>query len=204
MFMARGDIGKSLLLLLLILIISAGGLLWFDYLNVIDIKTTLAPVYRRLGLGARSQDAVPSGENLNLDAERLAVRLETLGLREMEIRKQEEELKTLQAQIEQMSAELEDRQKGLDEREKSMNALDEQAASYERNIEQSARYLNSMPPKNAVAIIEAMDDQEAIDIMRKVDEIAASEGAASIVSYWFSLLPPARAAEIQRKMNIRP
>jgi flagellar protein FlbB len=202
--MKGGDIGKSLLLLLLILVISAGGLVWFDYLNVIDIKTVLAPVYRRLGLGARSQSAAPAGEMLNLDAERLAVRLETLDLREMDMKKQEEEIQARQALVEQMSAELEDRQKGLDERENSMNALAEQTASRDRNIEQSARYLNGMPPKNAVAIIAAMDDQQAIAVMRKVDEIAQAEGAASIVSYWFSLLPPERAAEIQRKMSIRP
>ena len=36
------------------------------------------------------------------------------------------------------------------------------------------------------------------------EEIAAAEGAASIVSYWLSQLPPARAAEIQRKMSMRP
>jgi flagellar protein FlbB len=202
--MAHGDIGKSLLLLLLILIISAGGLLWFDYLNVIDIKTTLAPVYRRLGLGGRTQSTATQNEFLNLDAERLAVRLETLDLREMEMKKQEDEIKTRQAQIEQMSAELEDRQKGLDERENSMNAISEQLSARERNIEQSARYLNGMPPQNAVAIIGAMDDQDAIDVMRKVEEIAQAEGAASIVSYWLSLMPPERAAEIQRKMSIRP
>jgi flagellar protein FlbB len=202
--MNGGDIGRSLLLLLLIIVISAGGLIWFDYLDVIDIKTTLAPVYQRLGLGARTQKAAPKGELLNLDAERLAIRLETLDMREMDMRKQEEEIKTRQALIEQMSAELEDRQKGLDERESSMNALAEQASSRERNIDQTARYLNGMPPMNAVAIIEAMDDQQAIDVIRKVEEIAQAEGAASIVSYWFSLLPPARAAEIQRKMSIRP
>jgi flagellar protein FlbB len=202
--MKGGDIGRSLLLLLLILVISAGGLVWFDYLNVIDIKTVLAPVYRRLGLGARSQATAPKGEMLNLDAERLAVRLETLDLLEMDMKKQEEDIQARQALVEQMSAELEDRQKGLDERESSMNALAEQTASRERNIEQSARYLNGMPPQNAVAIIEAMDDQQAIAVMRKVEEIAQAEGAASIVSYWFSLLPPDRAAEIQRKMSIRP
>jgi flagellar protein FlbB len=202
--MAKGDLGRSLLLLLLILIISAGGLLWFDYLNVIDIKTTLAPIYQRLGLGGRTQTAVPKGELLNLDAERLAVRLETLDLREMEMRKQEDDIKVRLSEIEQMSAELEDRQKSLDDRENSMNAVSEQLTARERNIEQSARYLNGMPPQNAVAIIQSMDDQDAIDVMRKVEEIAQAEGAASIVSYWLSLLPPERAAEIQRKMSIRP
>ncbi|MDR1362691.1 MAG: flagellar protein FlbB [Spirochaetaceae bacterium] len=202
--MARGDVGRSVLLLVIIILISAGGLLWFDYLNVIDIKTFLAPVYQRLGLEARSQTPLPKGEMLNLDAERLAVRLETLDLREMEMKKQENDIQARQSQIEQMSAELEDRQKGLDEREKSMDALTDELTSRERNVEQIARYLNGMPPQNAVAIIEAMDDQSAIDVIRKVEEIAQAEGAASIVSYWFSLLPADRAAEIQRKMSIRP
>jgi flagellar protein FlbB len=202
--MARGDIGKSILLLLLIVIISAGGLVWFDYLGVIDVKTMLAPIYQRLGLQARTQKPVADGEMLNLDAERLAVRLETLDLREMEMKKLEDGIKTRQSQIEQMAAELEDRQKGLDERENSMNAVSEQINSRERNIDQSARYLNGMPPQNAVAIIAAMDDQDAIDVMRKVEEIAQAEGGASIVSYWLSLLPPERAAELQRKMSIRP
>ncbi|MDR0663548.1 MAG: flagellar protein FlbB [Spirochaetaceae bacterium] len=202
--MAKGDIGRSLLLLLLILVISAGGLLWFDYLNVIDIKTTLAPVYQRLGLVGRTQVPVSKGELLNLDAERLAVRLETLDLREMEMKKQEDEISVRLAEIEQMSAELEDRQKSLDDRENSMNAVSEQLTARERNIEQSARYLNGMQPDNAVAIIQSMDDQDAIDVMRKVEEIAQAEGVASIVSYWLSRLPPERAAEIQRKMSIRP
>ncbi|MDR0409469.1 MAG: flagellar protein FlbB [Spirochaetaceae bacterium] len=202
--MARGDVGRSLLLLFLIVLISAGGLLWFDYLNVIDMKTILAPVYRRLGLEARTQSAAPKGEMLNLDAERLAVRLETLDLREMEMKKQEDEIQTRMAQIEQMSAELEDRQKGLDERENSMDASATEMSARDRNVDQIARYLNGMPPQNAVAIIEAMDDQAAIDVIRKVEEIAQAEGAASIVSFWFSLLPPERAAEIQRKMSIRP
>jgi flagellar protein FlbB len=202
--MAKGDLGRSLLLLLLILIISAGGLIWFDYLNVIDIKTTLAPIYQRLGLSARTPQTVPKGEALNLDAERLAVRLETLDLREMEMKKQEDEIKVRQAQVEQMAAELEDRQRALEDQETSMNAASEQLSARDRNIEQSARYLNGMPPQNAVAIIQAMDDQDAIDVMRKVEEIAQAEGAASIVSFWLSLLPPERAAEIQRKMSIRP
>jgi flagellar protein FlbB len=36
------------------------------------------------------------------------------------------------------------------------------------------------------------------------EEIAQREGTTSIVSYWLSLLPPERAAELQRKMTTRP
>jgi flagellar protein FlbB len=62
-----------------------------------------------------------------------------------------------------------------------------------------------MPPQDAVAIVASMDDQDAIDVFRKLEEIAAAEGSASIVSYWLSILPDRqRAAELLRKMSARP
>jgi flagellar protein FlbB len=107
-------------------------------------------------------------------------------------------------EIEQMAQDLVDRQKALDERENSFNAMTEDADIRSRNIEQNARYLTGMPPDNAVAIIAAMSDQDAIDVFRKTEEIAQAEGTTSIVSYWLSLMPSDRAAELQRKMAGRP
>ena len=61
-----------------------------------------------------------------------------------------------------------------------------------------------MQPANAVEIINRMNDQDAIDVLRKTEEIAQTEGTASIVYYWLSLMPPDRAAELQSKMAGRP
>jgi flagellar protein FlbB len=61
-----------------------------------------------------------------------------------------------------------------------------------------------MPPQNAVGILAALDDQDAIDVLRKTEEIARAEGTTSVVAYWLSLMDPARAAELQRKMAGRP
>lgn len=195
---------RSLLLLLLIAVVCAGGLLWFDYLNVIDIKTVLAPIYKLIGLEGRSQGPSSSDEFINIDAERLAVRLEALDLHEMEITKRNDEISGKESELEQKAAELEDRQKGLDEREQSLNAFEDAKKIRDRNIDQIARYLNGMPPQNAVNTLLAMDDQQAIDVIRKTEEIAQAEGTASIVSFWFSLMPAQRAADIQRKMVERP
>jgi flagellar protein FlbB len=192
------------LLLLLIAILAGGGLVWFDYLNVIDAKAILSPVYRLIGLESRSQGETGEEEFLSLDAERLAIRLEALELRNREMEKKEQEILSRQGEIEQMAQELEERQKALDERENSFNDLTEDAEIRSRNVEQNARYLNGMPPERAVDIITAMNDQDAIDVLRKTEEIAQAEGASSIVSYWLSLMPPQRAAELQRKMAGRP
>jgi len=200
-------IGKTLLLLLLVIILAAGGLVWFDYLNVIDAKDLLAPVYKHIpfiqGEG-RTQPKIPPDEILNLDTERLAIRLQAIELRKMEMDTRQSDLDNRYGEIEQMAQELEERQNALDERENSLRAQRLDAENKDRNVEQNARYLTGMPPQNAVGIIAALDDQDAIDVIRKTEEIARTEGTTSIVSFWFSLMEPARAAELQRKMAGRP
>jgi flagellar protein FlbB len=197
-------LGKILILLILIAALAGGGVLWFDYLNVIDAKAVLAPLYRLIGLEPRSQAAQGEDELLSLDAERLAVRLEAQELRSMELDQREADLLTRRGEIEQMAEELEERQKALDERENSINAQAQDAEDKQRNVEQYARYLNGMPPERAVGIITAMNDQDAIDVLRMTETIAQAEGTNSIVAYWLSLMPSERAVELQRKMTGRP
>lgn len=185
--------------------IAAGGLVWFDYLNVIDVKTVLSPVYKLLGLNRRTQKGAEKGVMINLDSERLAVLIEGLDLRNAELDKVESSLKTQKDEIAQMAAELEDRQKNLDDRENSLNAAKSAQEAKDESVEQFASYLTNMPPDAAVRIITAMDDQEIIDLFKKVEEIAAREGTASMVSVWLmnENMPPPRAAEISRKMSGR-
>jgi len=200
-------IGKAIVLLLLIIILSVGGIIWFDYLNLIDAKSVLAPYYKYIpflpGEG-RKQPKKIDEDLLNLDAERLSVRLEQIDLLKMEIDTKNKDLDNRYGEITQMAQELEERQNALDEREKSLRAQQQDAENKDKNVEQNARYLTGMPPQNAVGIIAKLDDQAAIDVLRKTEEIAKAEGTSSIVSYWFSLMDPGRAAELQRKMAGRP
>jgi len=201
-------LGRVIVLLLLIGILAIGGILWFDYLNVIDAKSVLAPVYKYVpfipGGGRTQPKTVTPDDPINLDAERLAVRLESLEFQRMEMDVLQRGIDTRQGEINQMAQELEERQKALEEWENTLKATVADAENKNRNVEQNARYLSGMPPQNAVNIIAAMDDQGAIDVLRKTEEIAQAEGTASIVSYWFSLMDPARAAVLQRKMAGRP
>jgi len=200
-------VGRTIILFLLVVLLTVGGVFWFDYLNVIDAKTVLAPIYKYIPFIAgegRSQPRISPDDSLNLNDERLFIRLEALGLRDLEQDTRHRELENRYGEIVQMAQELEERQKALDERENSLRAQAQDAEDKSRNVEQNARYLTGMPPENAVDIIAALDDQDAIDVIRKTEEIARAEGTMSIVAYWFSLMDPARAAELQRKMAGRP
>jgi len=213
---ASGNItGRIVVLVFLILIIIAGGLLWFDYLNIIDAKDVTGPVInflrplpligRLMPSGAgRTQPLFPDDGDLNLDSERLAVRMEALELQRMELDKQEQDMQSRMGQIQQMAQELEERQKALDERENSFNALLSDAEIKDKTVERNAINLTSMPPQRAVGILAAMDDQDVIDVLRKTDELAQANGSQSIVPYWLSLMDSQKAAEISRKMVSRP
>jgi flagellar protein FlbB len=197
-------LGRVIVLLLLILVLAGGGVIWFDYLNLIDARTALAPVFNLLNIPGRTQAAVPASQPLNIDSERLAARLEAIDLQQTELQKQETALQTRRNEIEQIAGQLEQERKALAEEQNSFNAVQAEAETRGKNVEQNSRYLTGMPPENAVAIMKDMDDQLLIDIFRKTEEIAAAEGTTSLVSYWLSLMAPDRAAELQRKMTIRP
>ncbi|MCL2444046.1 MAG: flagellar protein FlbB [Treponema sp.] len=203
-------VGRTIVLILLIIVLAVGGIIWFDFLNVIDAKSVLSPVYNFFGFlpfvpgEGRTQPQIGADDLINLDAERLAIRLEALDLVSQEMNVQQRDLDNKHREMMQVAQELEERQKALDEQEKTFRARTEDAEDKNRNVEQNARYLTGMPPQNAVNIIASLDDQDAIDVIRKTEEIARAEGTASIVAFWFSLMEPERAAELQRKMQGRP
>ena len=197
-------VGKILALLLLILVMAAGGVFWFDHLHVIDARTVLAPVYRVFGLDARTQPRLADDEVVSIDAERIAMLMYAVDLRDAELDSRERDLDFRRIQIEQMAQELEERQRLLDDMENSLRALAADAENRSRNVEQNARYLTGMPPANAVSIISELDDQYIVDVFRMTEQIAQAEGAMSLVSVWLSMMEPARAAEIQRRMVAGP
>lgn len=200
----RGTIGRVIVLFILILLLSAGGLLWFDYLGVIESRQFFSPVYKLFGMTPRAGITTLPQESGDLDADRIAKRLEAVDLRSQELDLKETDLTRKEGEVTQMSQELDDRLASVEERERSFTETVRQVNDREANIKQIAEYINGMPPKAAVADLLAMDDQDIIDILRQVEAKAVADGKTSSVAYWFSLMPAERAAEIQRKMANKP
>ena len=201
------SLGKTIVLLILVIILILGGLLWFDYLGVIQEKKIFAPFHRSIGKEPQTTVAVTTNQELlqvDLDEERLAKNLEELSLRSEELDKRELDIQAMEAENTQIAQELEERRISQEEREKTFNNIQKMYDDRSVNIRKNAENLNGMAPANAVAILNEMDDQDIIDTLRMVDQIAAEEGKASMVSYWLSLMPAERVAELQRKMANKP
>ena len=197
-------LGRVVVLLMIIVALAVAGLFWFDYLGLIDAKSFFAPALRLVGLPTRSGRALPADSPTLLDDERWAKQLEAVAALRQELDQRDLSAAEREAAIEAMAQELKDREEALAERENSFNSLTQRYDDRRANVEQNARYLTGMPPADAVEILVAMDDQTVIDVLRSVEELAAKSGEASVVSYWLSLMPADRSAEIQRKMNAKP
>jgi flagellar protein FlbB len=189
---------RVLILLLLVGVLALGGLVWFDYLGIVDAQRTLSPVFS-LVRGGRVQ--VDAEDPLLLDKERLTKQLEALAVRSEELDNWDKQLAAKQLEIDQMVETLAEREGAVEDREK---VLTDRLRAYDNrvvNLRQNSAYLVGMPPENAVKILLAMEDQDVIDIFRVTEQQAAEEGEASLVAYWLSLMPADRAAVLQRKMS---
>lgn len=202
----KQSFGKSFLLIIVILILIVGGLLWFDYLGVVHVKSVFDPVYKILKKSPQTSQTYTQSDLLtaNLDEDRLFKQREALSILQEELDKREADIQAMEMKNEQVAKELSEREKNQEEREKTFNQTVKKYDDKNINVEQIANNLNGMRPEAAVAILEAMDDQTVIDVLRKVEEIAAANGSSSMGSYWLSLMKSERAALIQRKMISKP
>lgn len=194
---------RIFILLLLLVVLSLGGVIWFDYLGLLDAKSFLAPVYGLLGMQRRGPVANADDPNL-LDRERLARQADALSLQQQELATRVAALDQREKELAQLGQDLADREGAVGAREK---AFIERVKAFENrrvNLVQNAKYLVGMPPANARDILVRMEDQDVIDIFRIVEDEARKAGEESMVAYWLSLMPADRAATLQRKMARKP
>lgn len=200
------SLGKTIVLLMLIIIMALGGLLWFDYLGVMHVRTVFNPFFKALGKDPQTSVTATSSAPVvaDLDQDRINKQLESIEIQREELARREEEVAVKEQLNEQIANELISREKSQEDREKTFNQTLKKYDDKNVNIEQIALNLNGMRPEAAVNILLAMDDQMVIDVLRKVEEIAQRNGSSSMGSYWLSLMPADRAAVIQRKMLSKP
>ncbi|HUZ17949.1 MAG TPA: flagellar protein FlbB [Spirochaetia bacterium] len=194
-----GAAPRIFVLMLLTLALAFGGVVWFDYLGLINARETLAPALQLIGIGAPKK-LQGAEDPFLLERERLAKETQALDLRNQQLDKRAQDVQQQEADVQQKLAALAEQQKALTEREKSFNQTVNQYDNRSANLRAVANNLLSMPPQTAVQQLEAMNDQDVIDILRAADQISASNGQLSVVPYWLSLMPADRAAAISRKM----
>ena len=196
-------IAKIFFLIILIIVLVIGGLLWVDFLGLINARDSLAPLLRMVNIDV--PEAVEQPDDIYLlDKERLDKQIEALDLREADLLSREENILLGEAELKELAAQLEEQKKSLDEKEKSLNEALKMYDNKRANLEQNALYLSGMEPAKAVAIMNEMQKTELVDVLRTSERLSRESGTASLVAFWLSLMDPDRASEIQSMMVIKP
>lgn len=194
---------RIFVLILLIVVLFLGGVVWFDYLGVINAREQLSTFFSLI-----NKEKIVNIENKDdpflLERGRYQRLQDALNLREEELNKQEQVLAQSSQEINQKIEVLDEKEKTLTERENSFNVRAKMYENKISNLEQSSRYLTGMHPLKAKDILIATNDQDIIDILRVTERLAQEAGEASLVAYWLSLMPAEKAATIQRKMTLKP
>ena len=196
-----GGIFKVIFLLLLLAVVIVGGILWFDYLGILDSRRSLEMVTGLMGIEPEEELQTDNDSPWLLDEERLKKRQQAVELQMEEIRMAREDQQVRNNELLQWSEELSEREKAVSEKENSLNEALEMYDNRNANLEQTAAYLGGMGPEDAVDIMNNMDSLDVVDLLRTSERLAREAGEASLVAYWISLMEPDRAAEIQRLMT---
>ncbi len=199
-----GMIGKSILLLLLIVALIIGGIIWFDFLGVIDRGDTLDFITNRIGL---TSPAVVEDKDENIylmDAIRLVKEKEALERREIELKSLGESLVLEEAKLKQIAEELKEKESALNDKEKSLIEAQSRYDDDKKNLETTVSYLAALPPQKAVDILLNYPVLKVVDTLRVEDELSQTDGRASNSAIWLQFMDAKRAAEVQDMMMKKP
>jgi flagellar protein FlbB len=194
------------LLIVIILALLVGGIFWFDFLGIVNARTYLGWAIDPIAglFGQKPAVTVNIDDPVLLDSIRIRKQEEALDLKYQDLIGRQDELTKQDQTVSQKVAEVAEREKAQDDREKSFNEKLKAYDDKKANLERISKDLTSMKPAAAVKIMNGYDDQLLIDVLRTTQALADANGSMSLVSVWLSQLDPARTAEIQRKMTLKP
>ena len=188
---------KIIFLFLIIVFLLGVGVLWLDYMGLINLTKTASMFSKEEASVLYADDDEPSLmklEELEKNKEQLKERTEDLDRREALLLEQEKSSNTDKEKIQEMRAGIELERKKL-ENEKN------KYSGYKKNILDLAQKIESMPPKDAVAIMINWDDPLIIDVLRQIDQNALDAGTMSVTSYLISLMPKEKASRVMYLMT---
>lgn len=188
---------KIIFLFLIIVFLLGVGVLWLDYMGLINLTKTASMFSKEEASVLYADDDEPSLmklEELEKNKEQLKERTEDLDRREALLLEQEKSSNADKDKIQEMRAGIELERKKL-ENEKN------KYSGYKKNIVDLAQKIESMPPKEAVAIMINWDDPLIIDVLRQIDQNALDAGAMSVTSYLISLMPKEKASRVMYLMT---
>ncbi len=189
---------KIFYLILLIMFISGFGVLWMDYIGLMDLSTYAESLRGEPALVTQADDDEPSlmeREEFDKEKQKLLERVEDLDKRDALITEREKE-------IEAQKEKFEETRRGLDLEKKKFTLEKGQYSGYRKNVKILADKIVNMPPKSSVDIMLNWEDPLIIDVLRQIDNDAQEAGKASITPYLMKIMSDTQSDRASRIMYL--
>lgn len=183
---------RIILILFLLIGVLIFGVYFLDSIKVISKEEDIYPHLGKLPIVGKYfvtpviTYEVAEMEELRELKRAIDIRLAELNSKIKEINKKEEELKQKEEELLAFEEELLEREEALLAKKR---AYEEEEKKWQKQV----LYFSSMSPDAAAKILSAMEDEDVIEILRRMDE--------PIVAATFMKMLPERAATIARKMT---
>ncbi len=192
-----GDKAKILYLVIFIVFISGFGVFWLDYIGLFDINNYLQGFRKEpesVLNTAGDEPTLVEREEFEKEKLKLQERIEDLDKREASIVEKEKNISSEREKLQEIRT-------GLVLERRKLEMQKSQYSGYQKNVKKLADKINSMPPKDAVAIMTGWEDPLIIDVLRQMDSEAEKAGKASITSYLLTQMPKDKASRIMYLMT---
>jgi predicted RNase H-like nuclease (RuvC/YqgF family) len=167
---------------------------WVDYLGVYDVRGRMREAFGIIRERRVEDPGLLREREFEKREAALDLRRKDLDDAAARLSEKEEELTRRSQELERDLAAFEQREKTLIEKRKA-------AESYDRKVRDLAEKVVAMRPEDAVERLNGLgDDLLIIEILRRVDRNAETEGKMSVVPYYFSLMDRDTASRLMRKM----
>jgi len=187
-----GSSATVVLLLIAIITVLFGGMMWFQYLGIVDAESLIRPLAGRLPyVGKYFRYPVISSSLLK--EERISKLKQSITMREEALQKRELELEEKDKAVLLREKQIESDRREIEEELKALEANKKRYDETEYKYSMLAKYYSNMKPENSAAIIEAMDDLLVVDILQRMDPQAVSRILMS--------LSAEKAGGIMRRMS---
>jgi len=173
------------------------------FLELFGIYSAYSSLKDRLPGKVRQAAVMRIDDPALIEKEEQAKMIESLQMKETDLAAWEADLKIREEAVLKDAGKTAEEKQQIIEMRKAFELEKQQRESYQEKVRKLADQYSGMPPdKSAVIILGLKDDLLILDVLKGMDQIAASKGQSSIVPFLLTLMPPEDAARLQRKSTV--
>lgn len=172
-------------------------LYFFDFMQIINYRQLFSQIR-----GQNNSQIIKIEDPLLLEKEELAKKWELVTIKQTELSNEQNIILSNQLELENEKNKLNENREAFLNEQTLVKIEQDEKETYDIKITDVATQIAGMPPQTAAELLNLQDDLQVVDILKKMDQLAAEDGQASTVPFLLTLMEREKAARVQSLMLV--